>query len=116
MERGSFTLASVKAVRVRGGTAIRLTIDGPVAFGALPDPDVLPGLQRICLRLYGVNAVADGALAPNGVAEVVAVPDQRGNLDVTITARLRLDGTRPFELRSGRGPQEVDVVLRNVAP
>jgi hypothetical protein len=73
-----YTLASVQAVPVRGGTAIRLMATGPVAFGALPDPEAPPGVQRIRLRLYGVNAVADGALAPNGVAGVTAVPDTHG--------------------------------------
>jgi hypothetical protein len=106
-----YSLASVQRVALRDHWAVRLTANGPVAFARLPDADAPSGAQRIRIRLYGVSDSTAAIGALDG-ASLQTTPDSHGNLDVLITATVALDPTRPFELRAGRGPNEVDVVLR----
>jgi hypothetical protein len=106
-----YSLASVQRVALRDHWAVRLTANGPVAFARLADADAPAGAQRIRIRLYGVND-STAALGAIEGASVQATPDSHGNLDVLVTATVALDPSRPFELRAGRGPNEVDVVLR----
>jgi hypothetical protein len=60
------------------------------------------------LRLYGVRAVAEGVDLVTPAGTVVAAPDGRGNLDVTVT--LSADAGVPI-VRSARGAQDVEIVL-----
>jgi hypothetical protein len=111
-----YALASAREVTVRGGSAVRLTANGPVAFATAPDPAVPPGTQRIRVRLYGVDRYEGAAIGTAGSASVTATPDGRGNLDVVVTATVPLDSARPFEVRSGSSPNEVDVVMLASTP